>query len=203
MSMPPSPPPTCSRQSFAFNAENAEWAKTVIAKYPQGRQASAVDLAAVGAGQEQGGWVTTSAMIESVAKMLEMPFIPVLEVATFYTMCQSGTGPALIWCRSAPPTPCWLKGSTRWWHACKKLFIPMNATVSADGKFSWMESGMPGRLRELRRYSQIGSDFYEDIDGADHRKLIADLRAGKPVRSGPANSRHSFRAGRRLGADAL
>ncbi|HEY5084068.1 MAG TPA: NAD(P)H-dependent oxidoreductase subunit E, partial [Rhizomicrobium sp.] len=71
-------PPDIQPSSFAFTAENVEWAKAAIAKYPQGRQASAV-ISLLWRGQEQEGWVTHP-MIESVAKMLSMPFIRVLEV---------------------------------------------------------------------------------------------------------------------------
>ena len=70
--------------SFAFSAENLAWAEKQIAKYPAGRQASAV-IALLWRGQEQEGWVTKP-MIETVGKMLGMPYIRVLEVATFYTM---------------------------------------------------------------------------------------------------------------------
>ena len=77
-------PPDVQPASFAFSADNARWAEATIAKYPQGRQASAV-ISLLWRGQEQEGWVTHP-MIEVVAKMLGMPFIRVLEVATFYTM---------------------------------------------------------------------------------------------------------------------
>ena len=77
-------PPDIQPASFAFNGENAEWAKATIAKYPQGRQASAV-ISLLWRGQEQEGWVSHP-MVENIARMLNMPFIRVLEVATFYTM---------------------------------------------------------------------------------------------------------------------
>jgi NADH-quinone oxidoreductase subunit E len=77
-------PPDIQPASFAFSAENAKWAESTIAKYPPGRQASAV-ISLLWRGQEQEGWVTHP-MVESVARMLSMPFIRVLEVATFYTM---------------------------------------------------------------------------------------------------------------------
>ena len=79
-------PPDVQPAGFAFNAANAEWARATIAKYPPGRQASAV-IPLLWKGQEQEGWVSHP-MIEEVAKMLAMPSIRVLEVATFYTMFQ-------------------------------------------------------------------------------------------------------------------
>ncbi len=71
---------------FAFNAENQAWAHKTIAKYPEGRQQSAV-IPLLMRAQEQDGWVTKAA-IEHVADMLDMPLIRVLEVATFYTQFQ-------------------------------------------------------------------------------------------------------------------
>jgi NADH-quinone oxidoreductase subunit E len=172
---------------FAFNAANADWAKSVIAKYPQGRQASAV-ISLLWRGQEQEGWVTHP-MIESVAKMLDMPFIRVLEVATFYTMFNlEPVGTWLV--QVCTTTPCWLRGSDAVVDACKKHIHPHEKTVSADGKFSWMEVECLGACVNAPML-QIGSDFYEDIDGPITEKLIADLRAGKPIKAGPANSRFS------------
>lgn len=72
-------------ESFAFSPENAEWAKTQIAKYPEGRQASAVISLLWRAQEQNGGWLPRAA-IEAVAAELGMPNIRVLEVATFYTM---------------------------------------------------------------------------------------------------------------------
>jgi NADH-quinone oxidoreductase subunit E len=173
--------------SFAFSAENSAWAKGEIAKYPPGRQASAV-ISLLWRGQEQEGWVTHP-MIESVASMLSMPFIRVLEVATFYTMFNlEPVGTYLV--QVCTTTPCWLKGSDAVVEACKKHIHPHQHTVSTDGKFSWMEVECLGACVNAPML-QIGKDFYEDIDGPITEKLIADLRAGIPVKAGPANSRHS------------
>ena len=166
-------PPDIQPASFAFNAENAEWAKATIAKYPPGRQASAV-ISLLWRGQEQEGWVTHP-MIESVAKMLSMPFIRVLEVATFYTMFNlEPVGTYLV--QVCTTTPCWLRGSDAVVDACKKHIHPHQHTVSADGKFSWMEVECLGACVNAPML-QIGSDFYEDLDGPDHRE--ADRRPAR------------------------
>lgn len=179
-------PPEMQPASFAFNAANAEWAQMTIAKYPQGRQASAV-ISLLWRGQEQEGWVTHP-MIESVAKMLAMPFIRVLEVATFYTMFHlEPVGTLLEVCTT---TPCWLRGSDAVVEACKKHIHPHQHTLSADGKFSWMEVECLGACVNAPML-QIGSDFYEDLDGPLTEQLIADLKAGKLIKPGPANSRHT------------
>ncbi|HVZ28499.1 MAG TPA: NADH-quinone oxidoreductase subunit NuoE [Rhizomicrobium sp.] len=180
-------PPDIQPANFAFSAENAAWAKAEIAKYPPGRQASAV-ISLLWRGQEQEGWVTHP-MIESVAQMLSMPFIRVLEVATFYTMFNlEPVGSYLV--QVCTTTPCWLRGSDAVVEACKKHIHPHPHTVSADGKFSWMEVECLGACVNAPML-QIGKDFYEDIDGPITEKLIQDLRAGRAVKPGPANSRHS------------
>jgi NADH-quinone oxidoreductase subunit E len=180
-------PPEIQPASFAFSAENAEWAKATIAKYPQGRQASAV-ISLLWRGQEQEGWVSHP-MVESVARMLSMPFIRVLEVATFYTMFNlEPVGQYLV--QVCTTTPCWLRGSDAVVAACKKHIHPHEKTVSADGKFSWMEVECLGACVNAPML-QIGSDFYEDIDGPITERMIADLRAGKALKPGPQNSRIS------------
>ncbi|HWA69050.1 MAG TPA: NADH-quinone oxidoreductase subunit NuoE [Rhizomicrobium sp.] len=180
-------PPEIQPASFAFTPANAEWAKATIAKYPAGRQASAV-ISLLWRGQEQEGWVSHP-MVESVAKMLSMPFIRVLEVATFYTMFNlEPVGTHLV--QVCTTTPCWLRGSDAVVAACKKHIHAHPHTVSEDGKFSWMEVECLGACVNAPML-QIGSDFYEDIDGPITEQLIADLRAGKTVTPGPANGRHS------------
>jgi NADH-quinone oxidoreductase subunit E len=180
-------PPEIQPASFAFSAENAEWARATIAKYPPGRQASAV-ISLLWRGQEQEGWVTHP-MIESVARMLSMPFIRVLEVATFYTMFNlEPVGTFLV--QVCTTTPCWLRGSDAVVATCKKHIHPHPHTLSDDGKFSWMEVECLGACVNAPML-QIGSDFYEDIDGPITEQMIADLRAGKPIKAGPQNSRTS------------
>lgn len=180
-------PPDMQPASFAFNAANAEWAKKEIAKYPSGRQASAV-IALLWRGQEQEGWVTHP-MIESIAQMLSMPFIRVLEVATFYTMFNLvPVGTYLV--QVCTTTPCMLAGSDAVVAACKKHIHPHPHTVSADGKFSWMEVECLGACVNAPML-QIDKDFFEDLDGPATEKLLEDLRAGRAVKPGPQNARHT------------
>jgi NADH-quinone oxidoreductase subunit E len=174
-------PPEIQPASFAFSAENADWATATIAKYPPGRQASAV-ISLLWRGQEQEGWVSHP-MVESIARMLSMPFIRVLEVATFYTMFNlEPVGTFLV--QVCTTTPCWLRGSDAVVAACKKHIHPHEKTVSEDGKFSWMEVECLGACVNAPML-QIGSDFYEDIDGPITEQLIADLRTGRAIRPGP------------------
>src|SRR5437870_13892965 len=145
--------------SFAFSEANRAWAEKVMAKYPPGRQASAV-ISLLWRGQEQEGWVSHP-MVESVAKMLSMPFIRVLEVATFYTMFNlEPVGTYLV--QVCTTTPCWLRGSDAVVAACRKHSAPNPGVISADGKFSWMEVECLGACVNAP-VLQIGKDYYDDL----------------------------------------
>ena len=173
--------------SFAFTAENEARVKHEMSKYPAGRQASAV-IAALWFGQAQEGWVTKP-MIELVATLLDMPFIRVLEVATFYTMFNlEPVGEHLV--QVCTTTPCWLRGSDDVVKACKKHIHEKQHTISADGKFSWMEVECLGACVNAPML-QIGKDFYEYLDGPATEKLLEALRKGEEPKPGPQNSRHS------------
>lgn len=169
--------------SFAFNTQSKAEVDKWIAKFPQGRQASAV-IAALWIGQEQEGWVTKP-MIEEVARLLSMPYIRVLEVATFYTMfALEPVGDHLV--QVCTTTPCWLRGSDDVVAACKKHIAPTPHTISADGKFSWMEVECLGACVNAPML-QIGSDFYEDLDGPTTEKLLEAFRRGETPKPGPQN----------------
>lgn len=173
--------------TFAFSAENKTRVDQWIAKYPKGRQASAV-IAALWIGQEQEGWVTKP-MIEEVARLLDMPYIRVLEVATFYTMFNlQPVGDFLV--QVCTTTPCWLRGSDEVVAACKKKIAPTPNTVSADRKFSWMEVECLGACVNAPML-QIGKDFYEDLNGWKTEAIIESFRQGRPVGAGPQNGRRS------------
>jgi NADH-quinone oxidoreductase subunit E len=173
--------------SFAFSDANKKLCEIWIAKFPQGRQASAV-IALLWIGQEQEGWVTKP-MIENVARMLSMPFIRVLEVATFYTMFNlEPVGEHLV--QVCTTTPCWLRGSDDVVAACKKHIADKPHTVSADGKFSWMEVECLGACVNAPML-QIGKDFYEDLDGPKTEALLEALRRGEKPPAGSQNGRHT------------
>jgi NADH-quinone oxidoreductase subunit E len=180
-------PPERQPQSFAFTAENQSWAENEFTKYPPGRKSSAV-IALLWRGQEQEGWVSQP-MIEEVARVLEMPTMRVLEVATFYTMFNlEPVGEHLV--QVCTTTPCWLRGSDDVVAACKKHIGPAQQTVSADGKFSWMEVECLGACVNAPML-QIGKDFYEDLDGPTTERILEALSRGETPKPGPQNGRHS------------
>jgi NADH-quinone oxidoreductase subunit E len=173
--------------SFAFTAENAAWCQAQMKKYPPGRQASAV-IPILWRGQEQEGWVTKP-MIEEVARMLGMAPVRVLEVATFYTMFNlHPVGEHLV--QVCTTTPCWLRGSDDVVAACKKHIHHHPGTISADGKFTWVEMECLGAGVNAPMIL-IDKDPYEDLDGPKMAGLLETIRRGQWPKPGPQNGRHT------------
>jgi NADH-quinone oxidoreductase subunit E len=172
--------------SFAFTAENSARVEREIAKYPEGRQASAV-IAALWIGQEQEGWVTKP-MIETVAALLAMPFIRVLEIATFYTMFHlAPVGKHHI--QVCTTTPCWLRGSDGIVKVCKEHIADKPNTVSADGEFSWEEVECLGACVNAPMI-QLGKETFEDLTPEMVVEIIKSLRRGEAPAPGPQTGRH-------------
>ena len=181
-------PPVEQPETFEFTPENIERAQAHIAKYPPGRQASAVlpllDLAQ----RQSSGWLPLAAM-HHVADLLEMPRIRVYEVATFYTMLNlRPVGRYLL--QACTTTPCWLRGSDAVVAACEqKLGIGIGGT-SEDGLFTLVEVECLGACVNAP-ILQVNDDFYEDLDAASTEALIDALRAGKPPPTGSLTGRLS------------
>jgi NADH-quinone oxidoreductase subunit E len=167
--------------NFAFTAENLAWAKTQIAKYPEGRQASAVIPLLWRAQEQAGGWVPQKA-IEHVADLLGMAHIRVLEVATFYTMFNlEPVGRHHV--QLCGTTPCVLRGAEELKKVCHNK-IGDQHHVTKDGKFSWIEVECLGACVNAPMV-QINYDFYEDLTPEILGRIIDDLGAGKDVKPGP------------------
>ncbi len=167
---------------FAWTADNALWADRQIAKYPPGRQASAV-VPLLWRAQEQNGGHVTEPMIALIAQQLGLSRIRVLEIATFYTMFNlKPVGQHLI--QVCTTTPCMLRGSADVVAACKKHIHPNPETVSADGKMSWMEVECLGACVNAPLV-QVEDDYYEDLDGPKTEALIEALRKGQRPKPGP------------------
>lgn len=173
--------------SFAYTAENLARVEKEIAKYPAGRQASAV-IAALWIGQDQQGWVTQP-MIEVVASLLGMAPIRVLEVASFYTMFRLAPAGSHV-VQVCTCVPCCLNGSDDIVKVCKKHIAEKPNTVSADGKLSWEEVECLGACVNAP-VVQIGSDNYEDLTADQAAEIIEALRRGETPKPGPQNGRHA------------
>jgi NADH-quinone oxidoreductase subunit E len=172
--------------SFAFSAENAAWAETVIQRYPAGREASAV-IPLLWRGQEQEGWVTKP-MIEAIARMLGMAEIRVLEVATFYTMFQLQPVGRKAHIQVCGTTPCQLRGAEDLIAICRSRIAPHSHELSADGSMSWEEVECLGACVNAPMV-QVFKDTYEDLTPESFNALIDGFAAGNPPRPGPQNGR--------------
>ncbi|HXY58777.1 MAG TPA: NADH-quinone oxidoreductase subunit NuoE [Methylocystis sp.] len=174
-------------ESFEFTPEREAWLEKQIAKYPDGRQASAV-VPALWEAQKQNDYWLPRVAIEKVADKLDMPYIRVLEVATFYTMFNlEPVGKFYV--QLCGTTPCMLAGSDDLIKVLERRVGPQRK-VSADGLFSWAEVECLGACCNAPM-AQINDDYYEDLTAESFEKLLDDLAAGRPVRTGSQTGRVS------------
>ncbi len=178
--------PVAQPASFAFTPENLAKAKAHIAKYPPGRQASAVlpllDLAQ----RQHDNWLPRAAM-DCVAAMLDMAPIRVYEVATFYTMFNLHPVGRHFF-QICTTTPCWLRGSDEVVRACeRRLGIGIGETTP-DGKFTLKEVECLGACVNAP-VIQVNDDFYEDLDGPSTVALIDALARGERPPAGSVRGR--------------
>ena len=161
-------------ESFQWTPENLAWCDKQIAKYPEGRQASAV-IPMLWQGQKQDGWCSVP-MMEAIAKQLGMPYIRVLEVATFYTMFYlEPVGEFHV--QLCGTTPCMLRGAEDLKEVCREKIGP-NGSVSDDGKLSWIEVECLGACSNAPMV-QVNDYFYEDLTAESFSKLLEEFRAGQ------------------------
>jgi NADH-quinone oxidoreductase subunit E len=173
-------------ESFAFTAANEEWARREIAKYPPGRQASAV-IPLLWRAQEQDGWVTRP-MIERVAAMLDMSAIRVLEVATFYFMFHLQPVGSVAHVQVCGTTSCMICGAEDLMAVCREKIAPEAHQLSADGRFSWEEVECLGACANAPMV-QIGKDYYEDLTAESFASLLDAFAQGEVPTPGPQNGR--------------
>ena len=174
--------------SFAFTSANLAWAEGQIAKYPEGRQASAI-IPLLWRAQEQEGWLTRPA-IEHVADKLGMAYIRALEVATFYFMFQLQPIGSVAHIQICGTTSCMICGAEELIAVCKELVADKAHALSADGKFSWEEVECMGACTNAPM-AQIGKDYYEDLTADKLRALIGRFSNGEVPVPGPQNGRYS------------
>ncbi len=175
-------------ESFAFTDANLAWANGQISKYPDGRQASAV-IPLLWRAQEQEGWVSKPA-IETIADMLGMAYIRVLEVTSFYFMFQMQPVGSVAHIQICGTLSCMICGAEDLIAVCKEKIADKPHVVSADGKFSWEEVECLGACTNAPM-AQIGKDYFEDMTAEGFAQLLDDLSAGSVPAPGPMNGRFS------------
>ncbi|MGV6804923.1 MAG: NADH-quinone oxidoreductase subunit NuoE [Ruegeria sp.] len=173
--------------SFAFSDANRQWAEAQITKYPEGRQASAV-IPLLWRAQEQEGWLSRPA-IETVADMLGMAYIRVLEVASFYFMFQLQPVGSVAHIQVCGTTSCMICGAEDLIGVCKEKIAAKPHELSADGKLSWEEVECLGSCTNAPM-AQIGKDYYEDLTAESFGRILDGLVAGEVPVPGPQNGRY-------------
>ena len=173
--------------SFAFSTATRTKCDWWIAKYPDNRRQSAV-IPILWLVQKQEGWVSEPA-IRAIGELLGMPYIRVLEVATFYTMFMLepvGTAALIQVCGT---TPCALRGANELMKVCKDKIGPKD-TLSADGRFTWQEVECLGACANAPM-AQINDYYFEDLTPETMAQIIDDFAAGKKPKPGSRVGRHS------------
>jgi NADH-quinone oxidoreductase E subunit len=172
--------------SFAFTPANVKKAEAIIAKYPEGRQASAVMPLLDLAQRQHDGWLPRAAM-NAVAEMLAMPPIRVYEVATFYTMYNlKPVGKFHV--QVCTNLPCWLRGSDEIVKACRNTLGIGFGETTDDGMFTLSEvECLCGCVNAP--LMQINDDFYEDLNSESTQSVLGQLKEGKAPKAGPQSGR--------------
>ena len=173
-------------KTFEFSAENQKKFKSIFAKYPKGREASAMMPLLDLAQRQHDGWLPRAAM-DHIADILNMAPIRVYEVATFYTMYNlTPIGENHL--QVCTNLPCWLRGSDKIMSICKeKLGIEVGETT-VDGKFTLSEVECLCACVNAPMM-QINDDFYEDLDEASTTAILESIKSGVKPTPGPQNSR--------------
>lgn len=180
--------PKSAMATFELTPANLEAAKKIIAKYPPGRQQSAVMPILAIAQRQNDNWLPQAA-IEYVAKLLGMAAIRVHEVASFYTMYNLKPA-GRVQVQVCTTTPCWLKGSDDVLAACEKALGIKCGEVTKDGAIGLKEVECLGACVNAPML-QIGDDFYEDLDAAGTTRLMETLKSGGKPKPGPQSGRRT------------
>ena len=167
--------------SFAFSKATMSKAEWWIAKYPAERKQSAV-IPILWLVQKQEGWVSEPA-IRKIADLLAMPYIRVLEVATFYTMFMLEPVGSAALVQVCGTTPCMIRGAGELMKVCKDKIGPKQ-TLSADGRFYWEEVECLGACVNAPM-AMINDYYFEDLTPDSLKAILDDLAAGKSPQRGP------------------
>ena len=173
-------------KSFEFNQASLDAAKVIVSKYPEGKQQSAVMALLYIAQKQNSNWILLAAM-KYIAKFLEMPYIKVYEVATFYTMYNlAPVGKHFI--QVCTTTPCMIRGAYKLVEACKEKISENENELSKDQSCSWMEVECLGACVNAPML-QINDDYYEDLDKEKTLKILDRILNGETPKPGSYRGR--------------
>ena len=171
---------------FEFNEKNMELAKKTISNYPEGKEQSAVMALLYIAQRQNNNWIPLSAM-KYIAKILDMPYIKVYEVATFYTMYNlAPVGKYFI--QICTTTPCMIRGAYKLVDVCKKNISEKENEFIAKKNCSWTEVECLGACISAPM-AQINEDYYEDLNTKQFESIIKDILKDKKPKPGSYRGR--------------
>jgi len=172
--------------SFEFNKKNLKIANDIIKNYPSGKQQSAVMSFLYLAQRQNNNWIPLVAM-KYIAKLLNMPYIKVYEVATFYSMYNlSPVGKYFV--QVCTTTPCMIRGAYKLVEACKEKISKNQNTLSKDGKCSWVEVECLGACVNAPMM-QINEDYFEDLDKEKTSKIFKKMLNDEDIEPGSYRGR--------------
>ena len=172
--------------TFEFNNKNLESAKKMILNYPEGKQQSAVMALLYLAQRQNDNWIPLVA-IKYIAKFLDMPYIQVYEVATFYTMYNLAPVGKYFF-QICTTTPCMIREAYKLVDVCKKKISKKEGEISKDGKSSWIEVECLGACVNAPML-QINDDYFEDLNEKKTEEIIQALLKDKFPNPGSAKNR--------------
>ena len=166
-------------EKFEFNSSSLEAANAIISNYPEGKQQSAVMALLYIAQRQNNNWIPLAAM-KYIAKFLNMPYMQVYEVATFYSMYNlSPVGKYLV--QVCTTTPCMIRGANELVDACKEKISKNEFELSSDKSCSWMEVECLGACVNAPMM-QINDDYFEDLDKEKALEILNKISNGeKPI----------------------
>ena len=173
-------------EKFEFNDKNIGLAKKMINNYPEGKQQSAVMSLLYLAQRQNNNWIPLAAM-KYIAKFLNMPYIKVYEVATFYSMYNLSPVGKFFY-QVCTTTPCMLRGAYKLVDVCKKKISNKENEISSDGNSSWMEVECLGACINAPMI-QINDEYYEDLDEKKLENIIEQTMKGKTPKPGSYRGR--------------
>ena len=173
-------------ETFKFNDKSMEAANKIVSNYPDGKQQSAVMALLYIAQRQNGNWIPLQAM-KYIAKFLNMPYIKVYEVATFYSMYNlSPVGKYFF--QICTTTPCMLRGAYDLVKVCKNKISEKENVLSDDGKISWMEVECLGACVNAPMM-QVNDDYYEDLNDKKLEEIIETIYQNKIPKPGSYSGR--------------
>ena len=173
-------------EKFEFSQSNLNIVNKIIKNYPTGKQQSTVMALLYLAQNQNDNWIPLAAM-KHIAKTLNMPYIKVYEVATFYSMYNlSPVGDYFI--QVCTTTPCLIRGADKIVKLCKEKISSSENTLSKDGMCSWMEVECLGACVNAPMI-QVNDDYYEDLNEKSTIEILDSLIKDKPLKPGSYRGR--------------